>query len=98
MVCEQLSHWRSNSPPLRAKLPPAASHAGQKIWVTDLHEGLAGYCASDGVNWIPDRASAIATRSAASAIQLKPLVHRPVQRFTATIPLGGLAVTSLDGK
>lgn len=76
-----------------AKLPPAAAHAGQKIWVTDLHEGLAGYCASDGVNWIPDRATAIATRSAATAIQLKPLVHRPIQRFTATIPLGGLAVT-----
>lgn len=76
-----------------AKLPPAASHAGQRIWVTDLHEGLEGYCWSDGTRWIPERTSAIATRSAASAVQLKPLVHRPVQRFTATIPIGGLAVT-----
>lgn len=76
-----------------AKLPPAKDHAGQKIWVTDLHEGLAGYCASDGVNWIPDRSTAVATRSAATAIQLKPLVHRPIQRFTASVPIGGLAVT-----
>lgn len=76
-----------------AKLPPPAAHAGQKIWVTDLHEGLAGYCASDGVNWIPDRSTAIAARTAATAVQLKPLVHRPIQRFTGSIPIGGLAVT-----
>ena len=76
-----------------AKLPSPTAYAGQKIWVTDLHEGLAGYCASDGLNWIPDRLAAISTRSAATAIQLKPLVHRPIQRFTATIPVGGLAVT-----
>ncbi|MBM3927307.1 MAG: hypothetical protein FJ335_02455 [Sphingomonadales bacterium] len=76
-----------------AKLPPAKDHAGQKVWVLDLHEGLPGYCASDGVAWIPDRTLAIATRSAATAVKLVPLVHRPIQRFTATIPVSGLAVT-----
>ena len=76
-----------------AKLPPAGDHAGQTIWCTDLHEGLAGYCRSDGLTWMPERASAVSRRSAATALALKPLLHRPVQILTATIPVGGLAVT-----
>lgn len=76
-----------------AKLPPAAHHAGQRIWCTDLHEGLPGYLGSDGTAWMPERPSAIARRSAATPLVLKPLLHRPVQILTATVPIGGLAVS-----
>jgi len=76
-----------------ANLPKASDHPGQAMWCTDLHENLPGYIHSDGIAWMPQRTSAIARRSAATALALKPLLHRPVQILTATIPLGGLAIT-----